>query len=185
VPIILTEPGDVVLTETEGAVLLETAWADDDPLRTKVHKAIAFAGGDLTPEVREVRVYRRDVAEFSPARDQLPALLAVATPGGQETRRKTLSKLEISYPFTLILVDAANQNPRPDDPAAAVPEWRAGWRDRVGKELHGTPTAASGFPDEVRRVTPDPNAFLDLAAFEAKNLWWSAVPLRVLCRTPI
>lgn len=160
-------------------------WAGSaaDTLVVRVHKAVRAAAVILTPEVPAVRVYRRVVPEFSPERDGLPCILVCPTPGGQETRRRTLSKREVSYPVVLILVDAQNQSPRADDPTAAVPEWRSGWRDRVGRELHGTPTAGSGFPAEVRMVTPDPNAFLDLAAFEQKNLWWSAVPLKVLCRT--
>lgn len=159
------------------------AGSEVDSLVVRVHKAVRAAAVILTPEVPSGRVYRRAVPEFTPERDKLPAILVAPTPGGQETRKRTLSKREVSYPVVVILVDAMNQNPRADDPAAAVPEWRSGWRDRIGKELHGTPTAGSGFPPEVRMVTPDPNAFLDLSAFELKNLWWSAVPLKVLCRT--
>lgn len=151
-----------------------------DPLVTKVLEAVATTVAGLTPKVGADRVYVRPVLAFQPGRDSTPALIIAPTPGRPSQRRRTLSKWETVYPVTAVLADAQDQVPTTGDPRTpGDPEWRAGWWEAVIAGLHGLP---AGFPDEVKRVSPDSDTLIDGTQFAAANLWWAAVSVNVMVR---
>lgn len=157
--------------------------ASPDPLDVRVLKAVEATVATLTPVawVPAAQIYRRVVLAFTPGRDLAPAVLIAPTPGRAEERRKTLSKLEVVFPVTVVLVAAADQLPLTADPKKpGDPEWRTVWRQDVTAAFHGPPP--DGWPAEVKRVFPDPDTVIDGSQFERANLWWSAVPIRVLTR---
>ncbi len=155
-----------------------------DPVVIAATAALADIARSLTGgRVPAERVFVRVAGEFVPGRDRVPAVLAFETPGSPTTRRHTLSKKEVVYPVTVALVAASDGNPAAADPKDADdPQWRAAWREAFAAAAHGRP---AGLPDAVKRVTPDGDAILDAGLWERNNLWFAAVPLRVMCRFPL
>ena len=145
-----------------------------DPLIVQVQSAIQAVVVPLSAPVPEARVYSRSVLEYSPDRDGCPAVIVAPTPGRIVTRRKTLSKIEIVYPFTVILSDGQGGSFKTD------PVWRAGWADVVAAALHGTSLTDVS---EVVRIAPDGQTILDLTAWEQAGIWRAAVSVLVTCRT--
>jgi hypothetical protein len=138
---------------------------------TAVRDVVALASA---PEVDDARVYRRAYLDFVARRDGVPGVVCAGAPGRTVGRSDFTTEVRrVTYPVTVMLVDAQGQNPQ------LSPAWRAGWGDRVLDALVGERTLAA--VPEVFEVNPATYLVPEETAYEQAGLWASAVSVEVVC----
>jgi hypothetical protein len=154
------------------------------PAKTQLVESLVELVRSRTEMVPPERFYLRPTGLFDPARDQVPAVLILDTPGVPEGLTRRLQRTDLVYPVTAILIDGANKTKSTKDAAAlSDPDWRTAWKESLRLLLHGHSLSVAGETEIVwNRVEVDGSAALDLTQFDASNLWHSEISLRLICR---